>query len=333
MAKLSIVIPVYNSQESVGKVIDSLVAYLPTLIDAYEILLVEDDSRDDSWQVLQQKAQEHPHVYAFKLMRNYGQHNALLCGIRQANGDIIITMDDDGQHPQEAIPQLLATLEQGHDVVYASPKQERHGLFRDLASQVTKLVLQRAMGADTARNISAYRIFRTELREAFDHYQGPYVNIDVLLTWATKRFGMIRVQHHPREHGVSNYTFGKLVTHTFNMVTGFSTLPLQFASWLGFAMTAFGFVLMFYLIVVRIIIFGYDVPGFTFLATMVAIFAGAQMFTLGIIGEYLARMHFRLMDKPAYIVRIATADLHEAETTQSLDDVTDKTQNETTDHA
>lgn len=303
MPSLSIVIPVYNSQDSIGLLIEDLSQRLPQWADDYEVILVEDDSQDNSWSVLENLSGQYSWVRVFRLMRNYGQHNALLCGIRAARGEVIITMDDDLQHPAEYIPQMLAKIAEGYDVVYGSPERERHGLLRDLASQVTKLVLQRAMGAETASQISAFRVFRTQLRDAFADYRGPFVNIDVLLTWATRRFIAIRVPHRARTIGKSNYTLARLITHTFNMVTGFSNLPLQLASMLGFALTIFGLVLLFYVIVVRIIIFGFDVPGFTFLASIIAIFAGAQMFTLGIIGEYLARIHFRTMDRPAYVVR------------------------------
>jgi len=305
MPSLSIIIPVYNSELSLEPLMEALNQTLPTMTDTYEVILVEDASRDHSWQVIQSLIPRYAFLRAYQLMRNYGQHNALLCGIRAAQYDVIVTMDDDLQHPPEEISKLLTKLEEGYDVVYGSPQKERHNLFRNLASQVTKAVLQGAMGAETARNISAFRAFRTPLRRAFDDFRGPYVNIDVLLTWGARRFANVPVPHRKRELGQSNYTLRKLILHTFNMVTGFSTLPLQIASMVGFVLTAFGILLLFYLIVVRILIFGYDVPGFTFLATMIAIFSGSQMFMLGIIGEYLARMHFRMMDRPAYIVREA----------------------------
>lgn len=303
MTALSIVIPVYNSAGSIDLLAERLGAALPQISERFEVILVEDGSPDDSWEQIEQVLPRYAWLRALRLMRNYGQHNALLCGIRAAHYEVIVTMDDDLQHPPERIPELLNELARGYDVVYGSPQQEQHSLFRNLASQVTKAVLQGAMGAETASSISAFRAFRTEIRAAFAGYSGPYVNMDVLLTWGTTRFSSVTVSHEARAVGQSNYTFGKLVTHTFNMVTGFSALPLKLASTLGFLLTLFGAMLLFYIIVVRILIFGYDVPGFTFLASVIAIFAGAQMFTLGIIGEYLARMHFRLMDKPPYVVR------------------------------
>ena len=234
-------------------------------------------------------------------MRNYGQHNALLCGIRAAKYDLVVTMDDDLQHPPEEIPRLLARLEEGFDVVYGTPKAEQSGLMRALASRITRFALRAAVGNDVAKNVSAFRVFRTQLREAFAAYQSPFVSLDVLLTWATTRFGAARVAFQPRHSGSSNYTFTKLVRHAFDMMTGFSTAPLQLASLIGFTCTLFGLGVFIY-VFVRYCLEG-SVPGFPFLASIIAIFSGAQLFALGVIGEYLARMHFRSMKRPAYVVR------------------------------
>ncbi len=318
MVSLSVVIPVYNSALSLPNVIERLKSVLPSMVEAYEVVFVDDGSKDNSWQVITQLATKYSEVRGYRLMRNFGQHNALLCGIAQARYELIVTMDDDLQHPPEEIVTLLVQLTPEIDVVYGAPQQERHGFLRDIASRVTKAVMQQAIGAENAQNMSAFRLFRTPLRQAFLGFRGPYVSIDVLLTWATSRFSYVRVAHHKRAVGQSGYTLRKLITHTFNMVTGFSTLPLQLASLLGFLLTLFGALLLFYIIVVRIIVFGYDVPGFTFLASVVSLFAGAQMFMLGIIGEYLARVHFRVMDKPAFVVS-RQADANKGETAYVVD--------------
>jgi undecaprenyl-phosphate 4-deoxy-4-formamido-L-arabinose transferase len=249
-----------------------------------------------------QLADNHPWVHGIDLMRNYGQHSALLVGIREAKNDIIVTMDDDLQNPPEEIPLLLKKLNEGYDVVYGAPQKMRQSAWRNVASAFTKLALKSAMGVETARQVSAFRVFKTILRNAFKSYQGGFVSIDVLLTWATKRFGATKVAHSSREKGVSNYTFWKLVTHALNMLTGFSSLPLQLASFMGFAFTLFGMAVLIY-VVGRYFLLGYSVPGFPFLASMIAIFAGVQLFAIGIIGMYLARMHFRLMGRPPYSVR------------------------------
>jgi undecaprenyl-phosphate 4-deoxy-4-formamido-L-arabinose transferase len=214
-------------------------------------------------------------------------------------------MDDDLQHPPEELPRLLGKLEEGYDVVYGTPQRERHGLWRNVASQVTKLALQSAMGVEIARSVSAFRVFRAEVRDAFTHYQGAFVSIDVLLTWGTTRFAAVPVRFDTRQHGVSQYTFRKLITHALNMLTGFSALPLQIASIVGFVLTLFGIGILGF-VVTRYFLGGDPVPGFPFLASVIAIFSGAQLFALGIIGEYLARMHFRMMARPTYAVRGGT---------------------------
>ncbi len=304
---LSVVIPVYNSSGILPQLLARLEPALRELGGPFELILVDDNSRDESWKVIAELARERPWVQGLRLMRNYGQHNALLCGIRRARHDVVVTMDDDLQHPPEEIGKLLTELARGNDVVYGTPQLERHGLWRDVASRFTKIALQSAMGAATARKVSAFRVFRRDLRDSFANYSGQFVSIDVLLTWGTTRFAAIQVRHDPRKEGVSNYTFRKLVTHALNMLTGFSTFPLQVASLVGFAFTLFGIGVLVY-VVVRFFAAGSQVPGFPFLASVIAIFSGAQLFALGIIGEYLARIHFRMMGRPTYTVRVTTAD-------------------------
>ena len=240
------------------------------------------------------------------MSRNYGQHNALLCGIRAARYEVIVTLDDDLQNPPEEIGKLVARLGDDVDVVYGTPDQEQHGFLRDQGSRITKLALQSAMSAETARNVSSFRAFKTRIREAFAAYRGPFVSIDVLLTWGSTRFAHVRVRHEPRRAGASSYTVRMLVTHALNMMTGFSTLPLQIASLIGFLFTLFGFGILVIVLATYLINGGSSVPGFAFLASIIAIFSGAQLFALGVIGEYLARMHFRSMDRPTYLVREVT---------------------------
>lgn len=302
---ISVVIPAYNSAQILPELLNQLLATLRPIANEYEIIVVNDGSKDNTWETILDLSGKHPQLRGFNMMRNYGQHNALLCGIRAARHEIIVTMDDDLQHPPEEIPRLLAKLSEGYDVVYGTPQKEEHGFFRTLASQMTKIALQKSMGAATARNISAFRAFHTHLRNAFADYRSPFVSIDVLLTWGTTRFISVPVRHEQRKSGISNYTFMKLLTHAFNMMTGFSVIPLQMASFLGFGFALFGLAVFLY-VVGRYFILGYSVPGFPFLASIIAIFSGAQLLALGIIGEYLSRMHFRMMERPTYTVKETT---------------------------
>jgi undecaprenyl-phosphate 4-deoxy-4-formamido-L-arabinose transferase len=298
---VSIVIPVYFAEESIGSLYEQLKETLDVISYQYEIIMVDDHSKDESWNIINSIVEHDSRVRGIRLSRNYGQHNALLCGIRQASYDTIITMDDDLQNPTSEISILLNKLDEGYDVVYGTPQQEQHGTLRNFASRLTKIALQSAMGAETARSVSAFRAFKTKLRDGFKDYQSPFVSIDVLLTWSTSSFSSVTVRHEPRKVGISKYTLGKLIHHAFNLMTGFSVLPLQFASLIGFIFTLFGFFVLA-LVVLRYFITGSIIPGFTFLASIIAIFSGAQLFALGIFGEYLARIHFRTMDRPPYVV-------------------------------
>jgi glycosyltransferase involved in cell wall biosynthesis len=299
---ISAVVPVYNSERILPKLLTRLADVLAQQTERFEVILVNDCSADGSWLVVQDWVDRHPWAVGINLMRNYGQHNAVLCGIRAARYDVIATLDDDLQTPPEEIPRLLAKLSEGFDVVYGTPEQERHGLFRNIASRATKTALRHAMGVDVAGSVSAFRAFRTDLRTAFANYCSPHVSIDVLLSWATTRFTSVTVRHEARHEGKSNYNFFGLVRHALNMLTGYSILPLRLASLIGFLLTGFGVVVLAYILIIYMI-HGGAVPGFAFLASLIAVFSGAQMFALGIIGEYLARMHFRMMERPAYVIR------------------------------
>ena len=304
---ISVVIPVYNSDIILPDLIRRIHDTLENISNCFEVVLVNDNSRDNSWEVIYKISNENDWVRGINLMRNYGQHNALLCGIRAAKNEIIVTMDDDLQHPPEEIPRLVAKLDEGFDVVYGTPEKEQHGFVRDLASRLTKIAMQNAMGIETARNVCAFRAFNTHLRDAFANYRSSFISIDVLLTWGTTRFASIPVRHCERFAGSSNYTFRKLITHALNMITGFSALPLKFASVIGILFAIFGTGVLIY-VILNYLTYGGSVPGFSFLASMIAIVSGAQLFALGIIGEYLARMHFRMMERTQYLVREDTAD-------------------------
>ena len=305
-SSVSVVVPVYDSEAVLGELIVRLEPVLRECTSVFEVVLVNDGSHDKSWQVICDLAEKYPFVRGLDLMRNYGQHNALLAGVRAAQYEIIITMDDDLQHPPEEIPRLLDKLAEGYDVVYGTPEKKRHEVWRNMASEMIRLVLRGAMGAETARKAGPFRTFRARVCDAFADYQSTFVAIDVLLTWGTTRFASIPVRHDYRHNRASRYNFFKLIAYALDMMTGFSTLPLQLASLMGFAFTFFGLAVLVY-VVGSYLIRGGIMPGFAFLASVIAIFSGAQLFALGIIGEYLARVHFRMMARPPYVIWRTTA--------------------------
>ena len=297
--RVSVVVPVYNGAATLTELAGRIDAALAG--SDYELVLVNDGSSDSSWERIIELERAGVNVRGLDLMRNYGQHNALLAGIRAARGETVVTLDDDLQNPPEEIPNLLARLDEGADVVYGSAATTHYGFWRGLGTRLSKLALRIAIGTDIAGDVTAFRAFRTDLRQAFAAFEGPYVSIDVLLNWGASRYASVEVEHRPRAEGRSSYSFGRLATHAFNVLTGFSTRPLRVASLVGLVFTLFG-VGILVLVVVRSLVED-SVPGFPFLASIIAIFSGVQLLTLGVIGEYLARMHVRVMDRPAYAVR------------------------------
>jgi glycosyltransferase involved in cell wall biosynthesis len=299
---ISVVVPVYNSETTLEELVARILDILPG--PDIEVILVNDGSVDASWSKIVALAAANPTVRGLDLARNFGQHNALLAGIRAANGDIIVTLDDDLQNPPEEIPKLLARLG-AVDVVYGIPVERSYVFWRNIATRLVRASLRGPMGAQVAAWVGPFRAFHSDLRRAFDSFEGPDVSIDVLLSWGTSRFAAVAVEHREREFGQSSYSFGKLSALALTMLTGFSTRPLRIASLLGLTSTLFGVLVLIY-VFVRLILEGNPVPGFPFLASLVAIFSGAQLLTLGIIGEYLGRVHARTMDRPPYSIREET---------------------------
>ncbi len=298
---ISIVVPVYRSESTIDELCRRVSATLNQLNLSHEVILVEDCGGDHTWPVCKGLAEADQHIKAIRLRRNYGQHNALLCGIRAASGDIVVTIDDDLQNPPEEIPRLLDQLNRGYDVVYGTPTQMETTRVRRWAGSFTKRSIRQLGGFDAASEASSFRAFRRELADSFDAFRYPHANIDVLLSWGTENFTSVPVRHDARTHGQSGYSTFKLIRHAINMITGFSASPLKVASLAGFGAGIFGFLLMLY-VAGSFFLFGQQVPGFAFLASSVALFSGVQLFCIGIIGEYLGRLYFGSMGKPDYVV-------------------------------
>jgi glycosyltransferase involved in cell wall biosynthesis len=203
------------------------------------------------------------------------------------------------QHQPEDIPALLEKLNEGFDVVYGAPKTPPNGIWRNLLTAGIKRILSNIMGTSSVRNISAFRAFRAHLRAAFENFRSPTVILDVLLSWGTNRFASVPVNVAPTAD--SHYTFSSLVRAAILVLTAYSTMPLHLASWIGFFMTVFGLAVFLYVVYVYFALG--SVPGFPFLASIISLFGGAQLFALGIIGEYLARIFDRSMERPSYIIR------------------------------
>jgi undecaprenyl-phosphate 4-deoxy-4-formamido-L-arabinose transferase len=301
MTSVSVVIPCYRSAQTLPTLVERLLAVLSTAVSQFEVVLVVDGSPDNTWEVAQELVERHDAVRALLMARNYGQQNALVAGIRCARYEIVVTMDDDLQHPPEEIPKLLAGLRPDLDIVYGVPDAGTHGAMRDLASRSLKMALSGRFGGENGQYISAFRAFRSFLRESLDGV-GPYIQIDIAFSWATTKIGTVRVGMQGRLLGRSNYSLSMLIRHAIGVFVGYSTLPLRMVTYFGLLTGASGLILLL-LFLWRYWFGDGTVEGFTSTASMISLFAAAQMIALGVIGEYLGRIHVERMGRPLYIVR------------------------------
>lgn len=300
--EFSILIPVYGSSKILKPLYQRITSVFYDISNNYEIIFIEDCSFDNAWDVILDISSFDTRVRALKLSKNFGQHNALLCGIREARGNFIITLDDDLQHPPEEIPNLINEINKGFDVVYGKPKKENREFFRKIITQITKFSLAYATGNSNTRNISPFRIFKNNLRGSFAHFKNETVNIDILLTYSTNKISFIYVDHNARYEGKSGYNFLKLIKRTISILTGLSTAPLHFATLMGIALSIFGLFIFGY-VIVEWILYGSIVRGFPFLASLIALFSGSQLLALGILGLYISKIHTNLLHRPSYVIK------------------------------
>jgi glycosyltransferase involved in cell wall biosynthesis len=299
---LSVVIPVYRSAALLPPLIDRLVPVLLQTGLQCEICFIDDGSPDDSWRVIRQLHDLHPDlITAVQLMRNFGQHNALMCGFRHSRGRLIVTIDDDLQNPPEEIPKLLEAIERtDRDVVYGIPAHRAHAEWRNAGSRLVGTFFRFVF--KTTAGPSAFKIMRRELVQSILTYDLNFTYVDGLLAWNTQRAGVITVEHHLRLGGRSGYDLPRLVVLSFNLFTNFSLLPLQFISAIGMLAALGGFVTAFYY-VVEYFRSQTIVPGYASIIVSVLIMGGLQLMAMGIMGEYLGRVLLNANRKPQYVER------------------------------
>ena len=305
LVDLSVVIPVYNSAPTLEALAERLSRVCDGLGVSWEVVFIDDNSRDESWQTLLKLRQRDPvRTTIVQLMRNFGQHNALMCGFHHARGRFIATLDDDLQNPPEEIPRLLEAIQSRElDLIYGSidgPKQ--HGVLRNLGSKLINRFGQFVF--QTSVTGSSYRIIRRELVQSILTYQLNYTFIDGLLAWNSQRIGALPVLHHERAAGTSGYSFRRLVLHAVNLLTNFSLIPLQVVSLLGTTAAAAGFALGLWFVLAHFL--GWiTVSGYASLIVTILILGGVQLLSLGVMGEYLGRVHLNINRKPQFVVRKA----------------------------
>jgi len=296
----SIVVPVYNSQNTLGELYKRLKGTFKEITDNYEIIFVDDGSKDGSWEEIKSIRSNDSKVKAISLMRNFGQHNALMCGFNFAKGEFVVTIDDDLQHPPEEIKKLIDKINEGYDIVYGIYEEKKHKKYRNIGTKLVTLIYKKALGVEN--DFTSFRIIRNSIIKEIINYNKSFTFIDGLIAWHTKNIGYLIVAHSERKYGKSGYNLGKLIFLSLNLLTNFTIIPLQVTSILGLFFSIFGFLIALYFFIKKIFL-GIPVSGFTALIITITVFSGIQLFIMGLIGEYLGRIHMNINNKPQFSIR------------------------------
>lgn len=303
MKMVSFVIPCYRSEKTLEHVVAEIREKMKTLAGySYEIILVNDCSPDGTLRVIRRLCEEDDRVKGIAFARNFGQHSALMAGLRQSAGDYVVCLDDDGQTPADEVDKLLARLEEGYDAVYAQYEHKQHSAFRNLGSKVNELMTRMMLDKPKELYVSSYFAVRRFVVEDMIRYENSYPYVIGLVLRATKNITNVTVQHREREEGSSGYTLKKLFSLWFNGFTAFSVKPLRIATAVGVFSACAGFVYGIYTIVKRLI--NPAVPmGFSALMAALVFFGGMIMIMLGLIGEYIGRIYISMNNSPQYVIR------------------------------
>jgi polyisoprenyl-phosphate glycosyltransferase len=301
---VSVVVPVYGGSDALAELRDRLQSSMASAGLAWELILVDDRGRAESWPVIRQLSADHPQVIGVRLSRNFGQHAATICGIEHARGEWIITMDDDLEHPPEAIPSMIDAGSEDRPLVYGLFPRRTHSGFRNLSSELMRWTLKRAF-PDLNEDYSSFRAIHAPLAKQLTSFRLSKPYIDGMLSWMTSSVRTVEVEHGERRHGESAYTWRKLFSHAVNIFVTFSQLPLRIASYGGAALSLVSFAYMLF------VVFGYfsgkiTNPGYTSLMSVILFACGIQLLILGVLGEYVGKLMGAAYRKPTYLVETRT---------------------------
>lgn len=298
--ELSVVIPVYNSENSIEPLLIRLSDALPGL--DYEVVLVNDGSRDNSEAVCARLATERPEVKFLSLRRNFGEFNAVMCGLNHAGGKYCVMIDDDFQNPPEEILKLVETAERGHyGVVYTYYNKKEHAAYRNLGSRFVNWITSFLLDKPKDLYLSSFKLIRQEVVEEIIKYTGPYPYIDGLIFRVTRNIGTVQVTHNKREEGRSNYTPRKLISLFLNILFCYSALPIRLFMPIGLGLAGLGTVLLFFLLGQWVI--GPDPKGWQVVTATLIFIGGIQCTLLSVLGEYIGKSFMAQSGQPQYVVK------------------------------
>ncbi len=298
--ELSIVIPVYKSQNILPKLVLELQKNINFVKD-WELVLVNDSSPDESWEVIKELSCEYKFIKGINLRKNAGQHNAIMAGLNYANGEVIVMMDDDLQHSPTYIKNLYDEIKKGFDVCYTNFENKQHQNWKILGSKFNDLVANILLKKPKNLYLSSFKSISKDIKDEIIKYDGPYPYVDGLIVLTTNNISTIKIKHYARIDGEGNYNLIKSTSLWLKMATSFSILPLRIATMMGVFISIISFILGIYFIFLKL--FSNTAPtGWTSLMVVVLFLGGIQLISLGIIGEYLGRSYLKLNKKQQFVV-------------------------------
>lgn len=303
MKLISFVIPCYRSEQTITKVVNEINETMETLMDYnHEIILVNDSSPDDTFGIIRDLCAGNNNITGIDLAKNFGQHSALMAGMRETKGDIVVCLDDDGQTPADEVGKLVEAIEKGADAVYARYAHKKHSLFRNFGSFMNEKMAQYLLGKPKELFVSSYFAVRRFVVEDMIKYENAYPYVIGLVLRSTKRIVNVDVNHRSREVGTSGYTFSKLINLWINGFTAFSVKPLRIATSMGLICACLGFLYGIYTVIKKFVV--PDVPiGYSAIMSILVFFGGMIMLMIGMVGEYIGRMYISMNNSPQYVIR------------------------------
>ena len=304
MQKISFVIPCYHSAQTVGNVVRDIVdTVLARREFQYEIILVNDNPPDDTWNVICEMCRNNPNIHGICFTKNFGQHAALMAGYRKVTGDIVVSLDDDGQNPPQEMFKLIDALNEKTDLVYAKYIQKKRSLFRNFGSKVNDWMVQWLLNKPKELYLASYYAAKRFIIDEMVKCENPFPYIDGLALRTTSEYINVDIVHKERAAGNSGYSIAKLIGLWMNGLTSFSVKPLRIATFSGFFISLFGLVLAIIIIIQKLILKDSVSVGWPSIMTVVLILDGAIMIMLGLVGEYVGRIYVTMNKSPQYVIK------------------------------
>ena len=304
MQKISFVIPCYHSAQIVGNVVRDIVDTVLVRSEfQYEIILVNDNPPDDTWRVICEMCRNNPNIHGICFTKNFGQHAALMAGYRKVTGDIVVSLDDDGQNPPQEMFKLIDALNEKTDLVYAKYIQKRRSLFRNFGSKVNDWMVQWLLNKPKELYLASYYAAKRFIIDEMVKCENPFPYIDGLALRSTSEYINVDIVHKERVAGNSGYSIAKLMGLWMNGLTSFSVKPLRIATFSGFCISLFGLVLAIIIIIQKLILKDSVSAGWPSIMTVVLILDGAIMIMLGLVGEYVGRIYVTMNKSPQYVIK------------------------------